>query len=381
MREAQEQAEELRPIDEACPAVVTEKMISDECDEYFDARLPNFMIGVRNSVMAYKHKHLEALKNSGKKRQFIKQCVEDVFATNYNPQNLITGASVELQEEIKKEGYLVSYSIGLLVPKENPVEKWLKGISELCAKEIIGEGTYFLKEIANDYAEEIAKKKNEANGKYAYSYLKFKGEPGWELKKELIKIYDIKETRDADLHWLKTMGWDGNRESLPKFLKSNGYDVDSLSLLYPEVDEIKNKMIGHRLLVKQKEDSDFYYNLNGKDVLHCKISGYADEISFDGRIVSNRYGRYFSITHRRYEVNGLSLRENLTCNCINGDLVKNKCMGSMLVTDEEFEKGFVGVFSWDKPSDKSSTKKKKSAECENPNLTPKEQKKCRAQKR
>ena len=32
-----------------------------------------------------------------------------------------------------------------------------------------------------------------------------------------------------------------------------------------------------------KEDSDFYYSLNGKKVLHCKISGYADEVNFNGR--------------------------------------------------------------------------------------------------
>ena len=63
-----------------------------------------------------------------------------------------------------------------------------------------------------------------------------------------------------------------------------------------------------------------------------------------------------------------------------GNLVRSKCNGSMLVTDEEFEKDFVGAFSWDKFSDKNSAKKKLS-ECDNPDLTPKEQKKCRMQKR
>ena len=343
-------AEELQPIDEECPAVETEKMISDECDEYFDDQLTKFMTAVRNFVMTYKHKHLEALKNSGKKRQFIKQCIEDVFSTNYNPQNFFVGASVELQEEIKKDGYLVSYSIGLLVPTENPVNKWLDGISKLCGKEIIGESTYFLIEIANDYAEEIAKKKNEANGKYAYSYLEFKGAPERTLeKKELKKIYEMEE---------KPIGltyWRGHYE-------------------YP----LGKGLIGNRLLIKYKKDSDFYYSLNGKDVLHCKISGYADEINFNGRGFNPP-----AIKSNRYDENniGPNLRGNLACDCINGNLAGSKCKGSMLVTDEEFEKGFVGVFSWDKSSDNNSTKKKKLTECDNPDLTPKEQKKCRMQKR
>ena len=349
VKEGEEWAEELRPIDEACPVVMTEKMISDECDEYFDDKLPRFKTSIKKFVVEYKEWRLEALKKSGKKRPFIKQCVEDIFSTDYNPQNFFVGASVELKEEIKKDGYQVNYSIGLLEPKENPVNKWLDGISKLCGKEIIGESSYFLIEIANDYAEEIAKKKNEANGKYAYSYLEFKGAPERTLeKKELKKIYEMEE---------KPIGltyWRGNYEY-----------------------QLGKGLIGNRLLIKYKKDSDFYYSLNGKDVLHCKISGYADEINFNGRSFNPP-----AIISNRYDENNIGpyLRGNLACDCINGNLVGNKCKGSMLVTDEEFEKGFVGVFSWDKSSDNNSTKKK-SAECDNPNLTPKEQKKCRVQKR
>ena len=108
-------------------------------------------------------------------------------------------------------------------------------------------------------------------------------------------------------------------------------------------------LIGNRLLIKYKKDSDFYYSLNGKDVLHCKISGYADEINFNGRGFNLP-----AIKSNRYDENNIGpyLRGNFACDCINGKLVGNKCKGSMLVTDDEFEKGFVGVFSWDKPSRK-----------------------------
>ena len=321
VKECEEMVEELRSIDESCPTVVTNKMVSDECDEYFDDRLPKIKDYVNGWTLVYKFYRLEALKKSGKKRQFIKQCVEDIFSTDYNPQDFFVGANVELKEEIKKDGYLVNYSIGLLEPKENPVSKWLKGVSQYCGREIVSENTYFVTEIASDYAEEIAKRKNAANGKYSYSFLKFDGAPDRTLEKEMRKIY-------------RTEGFDyEGYKGRPTFW-ANGNKVD---------------MIGNRLLIKYKEDSDFYYSLNGKKVLHCKISGYADEVNFNGRdyspatIKTSRFDKYGI---------GLSLRPNLGCDCINGKLVGNKCKGSMLVTDDEFEKGFVGVFSWDKPSRK-----------------------------
>ena len=131
---------------------------------------------------------------------------------------------------------------------------------------------------------------------------------------------------------------------------------------------------GDKIVVLTTNPISFSYFLNGKEVYRCEKKDSSDVNFLSIEDLNSRIRPY------RFDADEQSTP--MSCSCIDGEFKRtndysyNKhCEGKIYVSDEEMKRGLLGTMIWNEQS-KPKMKKQEKNNCDNPNLTSKERKKC-----
>ncbi len=395
----EEMSQELLAIDESCLSTKSKQMLDDECEEYFDELLPSFKQKLKAATVAYKLENLYALKESGDKRAFVKQCVENILATDFSLSNYYSGTDLKIEEEIDDDGYRVNYNLSVFSQKKNSMDVWLEGISDLCLNDIADKKSLsgnnalrwsgaYLTDFSYKLIDKEETKKNEKSKKWDI-YL--------DQSDLAIACYDRLDQFKASLK--------GNSNSMNFCNSFGGYldekscnelnrltkicaSVDLKRRVYGEKDE--GQSYGARLYVVNKSAVGFKYVLNGKPILSCQAdSGAVLDVIYipTYQDIVNKQSEKYNYSKQYFKIARMSnlasygnrIPAYLSCDCA-GHLEKGICKGLIFVSDDELKKGMTGVLTWENGKNMKSADGKKKAglsACDDPNLSPKDRKKCK----
>lgn len=342
-------------VEETCPKTPQKELLSDECEEFYDDAWPKLKVRIKMAFIDFKIAQLDAVKKSGDQRKFVKSCIENIGSTDFHLSNYQTGIKLGLKEELLEDGYRVKYYVSAVGPKKSMTEVWLDSLGKRCldvlvdktrkspevyGRDAIGGSTYFW----SDYAIGELVKFNEKNtsGKY---YLQWWNESylrSYCDEKYPAKNYSHKKV-DKDYEECMAL----NNEMKEKF---HFIDWGDKIIVYNTINPMK-----------------FSFYLNGQEIFSCKK---------EKNSIVNVLGfkRYDGEDH----LMDASSATAMTCSCINGFFYKEdsgirKCSGSIIVSDDEIKRGLLGTMIWNDQGKIKGTE----PNCDDPTLTPKEQKKCK----
>lgn len=345
-------------VEETCPKTPQKELLSDECEEFYDDAWPKLKVRIKMAFIDFKIAQLDAVKKSGDQRKFVKSCIENIGSTDFHLSNYETGIKLGLKEELLEDGYRVKYYVSAVGPKKSMTEVWLDSLGKRCLDvlvdktrkspersrdDAIGKPTYFW----SDYAISALVKFNEKNSSGKY-YLQWWNESFFRSycdEKNPPKNYPRKK---GDKDYEECMAL--NNEMKEKFHFINW---------------------GDKVIVSSNNSMNYSYYLNGQEIYSCKK---------EKKSIVNVLGFAKSPDGEDLLMDASGRATAMTCSCINGFFYKEdsgirKCSGSIIVSDDEIKRGLLGTMIWNDQGKIKGTE----SNCDDPTLTPKEQKKCKLQ--
>ena len=346
-------------VEETCPKTPQKELLSDECEEFYDDAWPKLKVRIKMAFIDFKIAQLDAVKKSGDQRKFVKSCIENIGSTDFHLSNYETGIKLGLKEELLEDGYRVKYYLSAVGPKKSMTEVWLDSLGKRCMDVLVDKNrktmepsgddaiesqTYFW----SDYSITSLVKFNETNSSGKY-YLQWWNERFFQSycdEKYPAKNYPRKK---GDKDYEECM-------ALNRGMKERFHFINW----------------GDKIIVFTKNPMKYSFYLNGQEIYSCKKEKEEKSLANVVNVLGfgkSHYGESLLMDASRATA--------MTCSCINGDFYKEKngerrCAGSIFVTDDELKRGLLGTMVWEKQS-----KPNKKNNCDDSNLTPKEQKKCK----
>lgn len=347
-------------VEETCPKTPQKELLSDECEEFYDDAWPKLKVRIKMAFIDFKIAQLDAVKKSGDRRKFVKSCMENIASTDFHLQNYYTGVKLwDLKDEMLEEGYRISYKVASVGPENPMINVWLDSLGNQCLEEIV------------------------------------KKEP-------------LKSTYGAQSSWARASLYltDFAYNTFHKVLddiKSKWFFIPMSELTFEYCEKNNNKGCmnfytyearkrssgesigpGDKIVVQTTNPISFSYFLNGKEVYRCEKKDSSDVNFLSIEDLNSRIRPY------RFDADEQSTP--MYCSCIDGEFKRTNvysrtngysyikhCEGKIYVSDEEMKRGLLGTMIWNEQS-KPKMKKQEKNNCDNPNLTSKERKRCLVKK-
>lgn len=340
-------------VEETCPKTPQKELLSDECEEFYDDAWPKLKVRIKMAFIDFKIAQLDAVKKSGDQRKFVKSCIENIASTDFHLQNYYTGVKLwDLKDEMLEEGYRISYKVASVGPKNPMINVWLDSLGKQCLEEIV----------KNEPLEYTV---GRSSWTRASLYLTdFAMNTFFKVQDDIKSKWFLIPMSKSTFKYCKEINDKGCMTFYTNEARKRNSQAEEGASIGP----------GDKIVVLTTNPISFSYFLNGKEVYRCEKKDSSDVNFLSIEDLNSRIRPY------RFDADEQSTP--MSCSCIDGEFKRtndysyNKhCEGKIYVSDEEMKRGLLGTMIWNEQS-KPKMKKQEKNNCDNPNLTSKERKKC-----
>lgn len=340
-------------VEETCPKTPQKELLSDECEEFYDDAWPKLKVRIKMAFIDFKIAQLDAVKKSGDQRKFVKSCIENIASTDFHLQNYYTGVKLwDLKDEMLEEGYRISYKVASVGPKKPMINVWLDSLGKQCLEKIV----------KNEPLEYTV---GRSSWTRASLYLTdFAMNTFFKVQDDIKSKWFLIPMSKSTFKYCKEINDKGCMTFYTNEARKRNSQAEEGASIGP----------GDKIVVLTTNPISFSYFLNGKEVYRCEKKDSSDVNFLSIEDLNSRIRPY------RFDADEQSTP--MSCSCIDGEFKRtndysyNKhCEGKIYVSDEEMKRGLLGTMIWNEQS-KPKMKKQEKNNCDNPNLTSKERKKC-----
>lgn len=340
-------------VEETCPKTPQKELLSDECEEFYDDAWPKLKVRIKMAFIDFKIAQLDAVKKSGDQRKFVKSCIENIASTDFHLQNYYTGVKLwDLKDEMLEEGYRISYKVASVGPKNPMINVWLDSLGKQCLEKIV----------KNEPLEYTV---GRSSWTRASLYLTdFAMNTFFKVQDDIKSKWFLIPMSKSTFKYCKEINDKGCMTFYTNEARKRNSQAEEGASIGP----------GDKIVVLTTNPISFSYFLNGKEVYRCEKKDSSDVNFLSIEDLNSRIRPY------RFDADEQSTP--MSCSCIDGEFKRtndysyNKhCEGKIYVSDEEMKRGLLGTMIWNEQS-KPKMKKQEKNNCDNPNLTSKERKKC-----